>query len=537
MYSRLFKGTVAISKLMVKQQRLKILFWLLGIVGITLAAAASYPSIYPDEQSKQAFALTMENPAMKAMVGSGYDLADVTNVGIGVIFSYEMLLFTAIAVAIMSILLVSKSTRADEEDGRTEMIGSLPVGRLAYLSAATLVLLLTNGLLVLLTGIGLGTLGIEGIDFSSSFLYSLVLGTTGLLFGSFAILFAQLAETSKGTVGLSFAFLIGTYLVRAIGDVGNETVSLFSPLGWTVRTSVFLDNNWWPVFLLMGVAIIVATIGFFLNAIRDIDSGFLPVKKGNKHASRFLQTPIGLALRLQRTNIIAWAIGLFVLSATFGSILGELETYFVDLEIMQAFIPEDSSSTMTEQFVTLLMAIMSLFSAIPAVMVVLKLKGEENKNRMEYYYSRALSRTKVLGSYYVLAIVVSMVMQLLLAVGLWSVGSTVMDKALSFGSILGAALVYLPAIWVVVGLAILLVGLVPKVTAAIWAYIVYGFIVVYLGDLLDFPGWMKGISVFEYVPQIPVDEMNVWVMILLVIVAKAITICGFIFYRKRDIAG
>ncbi len=45
--------------------------------------------------------------------------------------AHQMLLLTAMAVGIMSILLVTRHTRADEEDGRIEMIRSLPAGRLA----------------------------------------------------------------------------------------------------------------------------------------------------------------------------------------------------------------------------------------------------------------------------------------------------------------------------------------------------------------------------------------------------------------------
>src|SRR5690606_40140173 len=126
-------------------------------------------------------------------------------------------------------------------------------------------------------------------------------------------------------------------------------------------------------------------------------SGFFPARKGRKHASTFLLTPFGLAWRLQRTSIVSWAIGLFALSASFGAILGDLEMYFADNEFVQAFLPSDAGYTMTEQFITLLMAIMALLSTIPVVQAVLKLKGEESKDRIDHYFSRAVSRTKLLG--------------------------------------------------------------------------------------------------------------------------------------------
>ena len=50
-----------------------------------------------------------------------------------------------------------------------------------------------------------------------------------------------------------------------------------------------------------------------MNSIRDLEAGLLPSKPGRKTASALLQSPLGLALRLQRTAIIGWAVGMFIL--------------------------------------------------------------------------------------------------------------------------------------------------------------------------------------------------------------------------------
>ena len=158
------------------------------------------------------------------------------------------------------------------------------------------------------------SLGIDSFDLESSLLYGSILGATGLIFAAFTALFAQLFQTSRGATGFSFAILIGSYLVRAIGDVSNEILSLISPLGWLVRTEVFVADKWWPIVVTVLVSIVLILLAFYLNGIRDLDSGFIPERKGKDKASAFLQTPFGLAFRLQRTNIISWAIALFLLS-------------------------------------------------------------------------------------------------------------------------------------------------------------------------------------------------------------------------------
>ncbi|MBO1915323.1 hypothetical protein J4G37_62155, partial [Microvirga sp. 3-52] len=85
---------------------------------------------------RQSIVETMLNPAMTAMVGPAYGIDNYT---IGAMFAHEMLLFTAIAFGLMSILLVARHTRSDEEDGRIELIRSLPTGRLSNLASTVVV--------------------------------------------------------------------------------------------------------------------------------------------------------------------------------------------------------------------------------------------------------------------------------------------------------------------------------------------------------------------------------------------------------------
>lgn len=536
MFAKYFKGTKNLTAFIFRQQRFKIIIWLISLIGITLLTAASYQNIYNDEVSMQAASVTMDNPAMVAMLGPGYETEDYFYT-IGTMFANEMLLFTAIAVAIMSILLVGRTTRADEEDGRIEMIRALAVGRLSYASAAMIVIVSTNILLVILIGVGLTSLGIKGINLESSFLYGSILGVTGLLFAAITAVFAQLTETSRGTTMFSFIVLIVAYLVRAIGDVSSDWLSWLTPLGWTVRTGVFVENQWWPVIISLIISIIIGIVAFYLQSIRDLGSGFIAARKGKAHASSFLQSPFGLTVRLQRTNIIAWAIGLLALSSSFGAVLDDLEAYYGDIEFIQAFIEAEAGYTMTEQFISLLITILTLISVIPAVTVILKLKGEETKNLTENYYSRAVSRSHVLGSYYILAVIASVLMQSMIALGLWSVSEVMMDEPLLFSTTFATAYVYMPAILVVIGLVVVLLGIVPKFTGFIWIYVVYCFVVVYLGDLLEFPKWMNSLSVFEYIPKIPVDNVSFIEMIVITMIAIIITVIGFIGYNKRDIAG
>ena len=534
MFAQSFKGTGALTKLILRQNRLKILIWLLCLVGITLGTAATYPEVYQTEEDVMAFALTMDNPAMEAMIGPGYELEQYNT---ATIFANEMLLFTIIAVAVMNILLIGRSTRADEEEGQMELVRSLPVGRLSYLTASFNLALIINTLLFIFVGFGLYSMNLDGMNLESTLLYGAILANAGFVFASFTALFAQLAETSRGTTGITFGVLIAAYLIRAFGDTSVEGLSYISPLGWLVRTDVFVENHWWPVILSVFLFVLLTVITFYLNNIRDMGAGFIPERKGRANASSTLLSPLGLAFRLEKITIYSWGIILFLLSAAFGAILGELETYFADMEILQVYLQSMPGTTMADQFVSLIIAIMSLISVIPVITIALKIKSEERQNRTELVYSRPVSRINYYGGYILLALFSSILFQLLIAFGLWFAGQSVMENALAIDSTFFSALVYLPAMWFVMGITVFFVGIKPKLTGIVWLYFAFCLIVVYLGDLLKLPDWMNNISVYNHIPFIPGEEVNWLTMGTLFGLALLVNVFGLIAYRNRDIVG
>ncbi|MFN7249461.1 MAG: ABC transporter permease [Anaerobacillus sp.] len=534
MWKQLFNQTGKTARFIIRRDRIRLPIWLISIAFITVITASSFTGLYQSDIERQAVAETMRNPAMTAMVGPGYGLDNYTE---GAMMGHQMLLFTAIAVAIMSILLVTRHTRADEEEGRIELIRSFPVGRLSNLSATVIVLFSANVLLALIVGIGLSAIGIESLDLHGSLLYGAALGATGIFFTAVTALFAQASGNTRGTIGFSFTVLLGAYLIRAIGDVSSEALSLFSPLGWILRTEVYVNNYWWPIILTAGASLVLVAIALYLNSIRDLDAGLLPAKPGRKHASRFLQSPIGLPFRLQRTGIIAWAIGMFILGLSYGSVLGDLETFLESSEMMREMLQAVDGLSLTEQYITMLMAIISMICTVPVLLIILKLKGEEKRSHIEHILARAISRTRVMGSYYFLSMFFGFVMLFLSVVGLWSAAAASMDDPLSFVSIFQAAMVYLPAMWMMIAVAVLLIGIFPSMTGFAWLYLGYSFFVVYLGGFLQFPEWMGKLSPFGHIPKLPVEDFDLLKVSTLTGIAILFVLIGFLGYNKRDITG
>lgn len=528
---RVWQGTGILASFIWRRDQVRIPVWIVGIALVTFLVTAAYPSLFPTEPERQIMAETMRNPAMISMMGPGYGLDDYH---IGAMIGHQMLLFTAVAVAIMNILLMIRHTRRDEEAGRIEVIRSLPVGKLSSVGAAFVVLAITNLVMGLIVGLGMALLGIESINFGGSMLYGACLAVTGLFFAALTALFAQITETSRASMGLSFGFMGVAYLLRAIGDVGSEFLSLISPLGLVLRTEVYVNNYWWPILAMVVCSALVAYFALRLNLIRDLEAGFIGAKLGRTSASRFLQSPLGLALRLQKTMLISWAIGLFVLGMSYGSVFGDLDMFFETSELMRAMLPELGGYSLTDLFASMLLAVMSMITAIPVLLMVFKLKAEERDGYTEHLLARAVSRTKLMGSYLVPALVMTVVMQLLTGLGLWSAAYAVMEEPLALGSILKGSMAYVPVIWVLVGLAVLLIAVKPKLTSLVWLYLGYTFFAVYFGNILQIPKWMGKLTPFGHVPNVPLEEMGLGLVVVMLIIGVGLMGCAFYGFRKRD---
>lgn len=341
--------------------------------------------------------------------------------------------------------------------------------------------------------------------------------------------FASLLPILEELVGYPFAILGLSYLLQA-ADASNEILSYISPLGLIMKSQVYVKNYLWPIFIFLGLSVVILFIALFLNQLRDLGEGMIAAKPGRKNASKFLQTPFGLSIRLLKNTFIAWAIGLVLLGISYGSVLGDLESFLKSNELFAQIGVTD-----TEQFVTMLMSIMSIVSAIPTLMFLLKVRSEEKKGLTEHILSRKVSRVKLLYGYFKISFISSFSMMIFIILGLWSAGYVVLpDNPLSFIEVFKAGIVYLPAIWLMIGIAIILIAYFPERTSFVWIYLGYSIFAVYLGRLLSFPDWVGKLTPFGHIPQIPLEELNWNNLIILSGIAIILTTVGFIRYRKRD---
>jgi len=108
---------------------------------------------------------------------------------------------------------------------------------------------------------------------------------------------------------------------------------IYLHFGLIMKSQVYVNNYLWPTYIFIGASAILLLIAFALNQSRDLGEGLIPAKPGKRHASQFLQSPLGLSVRLLKNVFIAWAIGLLLLGASYGSVMGDMESFLKSNEL------------------------------------------------------------------------------------------------------------------------------------------------------------------------------------------------------------
>lgn len=514
-----------------RRDRVRLPVWILGITTMVLASAVSFPSVYPDAEARLGALMTIDNPGTTALIGAVYGDGDYTY---GIMVGHELLVLTAIAAALMSIFTLVRHTRADEETGRAELIRSSVVGRHAHATAAVAIVVLGNVGLALALAVGLGSVGIETVTWSGSLLFGAAVAATGLVFCGVAALTVQLTEHARTASSSAGLVLAAAYVLRAIGDVSSPSVSWSSPLGWAQAVEAYHVDDWAPLLLPVVAAALLLTLAAAVSRRRDVGAGVLGSRPGPATAGPLLGGPLGLAGRLNRGILLGWAIGMFAFGLMYGPVLSEAATFLDDLPIMAEFMP-DLDADGAELFGATIIAVAAILCAAPALQVVLRVYAEERAGRAGPLLATPLSRVRWLAASLLLAVVAGAAILLVMGAGIGLGAGRSMDDLGWIANSIVAAVSYLPAVAVVVGLGATLVAWWPRAAGASWGLIVFAAIVVYFGGLLDLPQWLVEVSPFAHVPQQPAADFEAAPLAWLSLVAVVLGGLALAGIRRRDI--
>jgi ABC-2 type transport system permease protein len=531
-----FTGTGRLLRLAVRRDRVVGTVWVLGLFVFALSQAASIVSLYPTQADLDRLARTAAgigaNPAVVALQGPAYDPSTY-----GGATAWQVVTPGVFLLGLMSMFLVTRHTRQEEETGRAELVSAGVVGRYAWLAAALLYVFGVNVVLAVLCALGYVGMGLPA---GGSVALAVACGLNGLVFAGVAAVCAQLTEHARAANGMAFAVLGVAFLLRAVGDSSTSLswLSWLSPIGWAERFRPFAGERW--ATLLLPVAALLVLLGAVaaLRARRDVGAGVLATRLGPATAPGSLGSPLGLAWRLQRGALAGWAVGAAVAGLSFGGIAQDMVQFAQDdPETAKVLASLGGAGSITDIYLAAILSWIGMLAAGYAVQATLRLRSEEAELRAEPVLATATPRTGWAGSHLVVAGLGSAAV---LAVGGLLAGLAHGVRAGDLGGelprVLGGAMVQLPAVWVMAAVGAALFGLAPRLVVGVtWAVLAVVLFVTMFGEPLRLGRLLIDLSPFTHLPRLPAAAFTATPLVWLLAVAAVLAAAGLAGFRRRDL--
>lgn len=527
-----FTGTGVLVRLALRRDRVRLLIWVLSLGVMMIYATQALDALYPTAADRQVRALLISSPAAVMMSGPGYGVDDYT---LGAMIANEFALTLVIASSIMSIFLVVRHTRAEEESGRSELVRAGVTGRHAQLTAALVVAVVAN---LAVAVVQLAAMLAAGLALVDSVALALAMASVSLVFAALTTVCVQVAASARAATGAALALLATAFVVRALGDTlerGGSTLSWFSPIAWMHQMRPFVDLRWWPVLLTPALIAAAVAVAYLLLPRRDVGAGFLQPRPGRREASVGLAGPLGLAWRLQRGAVLAWAVALGLMFAASGSLLQTVADSMLEMPPAVVRVLAIDADDIVDGFSSVMATMAALAVGAYAVASVLRLRGEEQAGRTAQALAAAVGRGRWLAAGVGLTVVTSTGLLAVAGLALGSTAAAATEDRAWVLRLTAACLVYAPSVWLLAGLTAALYGLRAPAAGAAWLLVVYAVVVGLFGSLLDLPGWALDLSPVHLTPRLPAEEVAAAPLLLLGLLALLLCLVGAAAFRRRDL--
>jgi ABC-2 type transport system permease protein len=533
-HAGMLAGAGALTRLAARRDRVMLPAWIYLIAVLVISTGYSFKGLYKTAASRESVAAGIKASLSNLAIGG-----PLYGDSIGALTVYKVGGAGAFAAGLMSIFIVIRHTRADEETGRLELIGSTAVGRQASLASGVILAAAANCVLALLIFAGLAGVGLPA---GGSAALGLAIGGFGLVFAAVAAAAAQLSASARGARGIAIVLLFVAWFVMSGGAAarsgGLRWLLWASPLGWVTQVRAYTGDRWPVLLLFVAASVVVAVVAGVLAATRDLGAGLVPERPGRPRGAESLRSPLALAWRVQRTGLFGWIVGGLFYGAVLGSIASSIGSFLGSTAGVRKAINElGGQASLVDGYLAAVMTIMGLVAAGYAVSAVLRLRSDETAERAEPLLATGAGRLSWAASQLILA--AGGAALVLAAVGLGSgltYGARAGDVGGQLPRLLGAALAQLPAVLVVTAVVVLLFGLLPRsCVAGGWSVLALAAALALLGPTLQLPQLVQDISPFTHSPKLPGGTVSAEPLVVLTLIAVALAVAGLASLRRRDI--
>lgn len=504
--------------------------WIVLATALSASSVLIYPWVFPDQQDRAGLAAAVgSNPAIGLIFGPAFDLTSDDGFN-----AWRSLALGGFLAALGAIFAVTRATREQEDSGQAELLAAGVLGRSSRL----------------LTGIGFAFVGsilvgvIAGIvtvlcggGWEASMLLGATFTATGWIFASIAAITAQLGSDARTASSLAVGTLGTLFMLRGFSystDAPDWTIWA-NPLGWMTETRPASGDDWWPLLYALAFTAVALAVAFALQTRRDFGQGAIAPRPGPAHGN--IRSTARLALRLNRGPIITWIIAFIALGVVFGYFATSIQDILGQDSTVSQILASGATTSdeLISAFLVTILSLIGIISAVPGVQVMLKVRSEEMEDRVEPLMAGSVRRSSYFAHHAVLALLTSTVCLLIagLLVATLAAGA---DIGVEFSDAFLQAIVIVPAVWTVVGVAVAVIGARPHIELAAWVGVVASFALTILGPTFKLWDWVLAISPFWHVPNVTDSNADWSGLGWITLVTGLFVVIGFAGFRRRDLA-
>ncbi|HEY3686305.1 MAG TPA: multidrug ABC transporter permease [Streptosporangiaceae bacterium] len=518
-------GTRPLLRVAVRQDARNIAPWVVLITALSASSVLAYAWVFPDAASRRQLAATLgTNPALSLIFGPARDLSTADGFN-----AWRAGALGAFFAALMAVFIVVRNSRADEDSGQAELLASGVMGRqtrlvtaMAMAALASVALGVVSWLVTLAFGGGLA----DSLALSATFTAS------GLMFTGLAGVTAQIGADARTANTIAVAVLGIAFVIRGYLDASRASAwtGWLTPFGWLEQVKPAAGNDFRPLLPALALAAVLAVAACVLNGRRDFGMGMIAPRRGPARGGRSANA-WGLALRLNRGQIISWLIAFAGLGVIFGFLAGPVS------DILGKGSPLTAAAGGADPlfaFIVQILQIVAIIAAVFGVQIAMRVYAEETEYRVEPLLATSLSRRRYLASNAVLAFLAP-ALALVVAGTVLGLVAANRDNGVAAADVIAQATATIPAVWLLVALALAAVGANPQVRLIGWLGIVATFALSILGPLFRLWDWILDISPLRHVPTITATTPTWTGLIWVTVIALALTAVAFTGFRRRDV--
>lgn len=526
-------GGRSAARLYVRLVRRSALWLSAAMAGYLVIEVVAFRTAYPDSASREALLRMADNAAVRMLQGAPHGIDDT-----GAYVAWDAGWMIQSIVAVWALIVTTRLLRGEEDADRAALVLTAPLSPARLVVAQVGVLAAAAGLVGTACA---AALLVAGTAPFGALLFGAGVAGSAAVFTGVAAVCSQLAPSRRRALGLGASVLAAAFLLRMIAYSTESRAWLrwLTPYGWVDELRPYDADQWWalaPAFLTAAVLFGVTPA---LRGHRDTGAALLAGREDTRSRLRLLGGPTGLAWRLNAGVLLGWLTGVAVYAGIIGAlspVVTELSREDPDYERMLERFGMEAATT-EPGFVAFMGPTIALMIALYVAWRIGAARTEEATGHLETLLARPVTRRRWLVGHALLALAGAAVLATGAAVAIW-VGARTAGADVGLNDALVPVAAQAPLVAVFAAVAVLMLGLAPRLTTALpAALVVVAYLVQTLGPAMKAPEWILAISPFHHLGYVPIESFRVVPALVLVAVAAAAATVGSWAFERRDVAG